>query len=245
MPGTTETAFANWSWMAPQLRRDGWCVWTFNYNPAIGLDGKLDEAHPFSGDIRSSAAYLARFVDLVRYATGAESVDLVGHSQGGGPLPRAYLKWYGGDKVVKNLVGITPSNHGTTVMGLQQLIEDTGTSMNGALTGFADEHNMTALPQQLTGSTFLRDLNSGGLTRPGVKYTVIASTKDTVVTPWTNSLIKEAGVVNQTIQDFCPADPTGHPGASFNVVTYQLVRNALDPAHSQPVKCTSVPASTR
>ena len=42
---------------------------------------------------------------------------MVGHSQGG-MMPRYYLKNLGGAAEVHTLVGLSPSNHGTTLDGL-------------------------------------------------------------------------------------------------------------------------------
>jgi hypothetical protein len=69
------------------------------------------------GDIPTSAGQLDAFVDRVRAASGAPEVDLVGHSQGG-MMPRWYLKFRGGASEVPTLVGLSPSNHGTTLNGL-------------------------------------------------------------------------------------------------------------------------------
>ena len=41
---------------------------------------------------------------------------MVGHSQGG-MMPRYYLKFLGGTAFVDDLVGMAPSNHGTTIAG--------------------------------------------------------------------------------------------------------------------------------
>ncbi|OEV22738.1 lipase, partial [Streptomyces nanshensis] len=49
-------------------------------------------------------------------------VDIVGHSQGG-MMPRYYLKFLGGAPKVNALVGIAPSNHGTTLSGLAALAD--------------------------------------------------------------------------------------------------------------------------
>ena len=92
IPGTSEDAFITWSYYGPRLKAAGFCAYTFNYNPETH---PLVEAAETSGNIYSTAAFMAHFVDRVLKATGAQKVNLVGHSQGGGPLPRAYIKYYG------------------------------------------------------------------------------------------------------------------------------------------------------
>lgn len=238
VPGTGEDAFATWSYYAPRLKAEGLCVYTFNYNP---LTNPLDEAKPFSGHIRSTAAFMAAFVDRVLAESGAQKVDLVGHSQGGGPLPRAYLKYYGGDQKVHRLVGLVPSNHGTTVYGLDRLLSTEGTLSNWMLTTNAARHNNYALPEQLVGSPFLQDLNDGGLTRPGVLYTVLTTRYDNVVIPYTNAVIAEPGVDNIVMQDVCAKDHTDHFGFTYDPVAYTVVRNVLLPQNPKPVTCVYVP----
>ncbi|MFD4377374.1 hypothetical protein [Streptomyces sp. NPDC058486] len=96
----------------------------------------------------------------------------------------------------------------------------------------------TACSQQITGSDFLRGLNAGGETHPAVSYTVIASRYDEVVTPYTSSFLAPApNVVNQRVQDACPAEFTEHLGIVYNDVATRLVLNALDPAHAQRPSC--------
>ena len=70
-----------------------------------------------TGPIAASAEELGAFVQKVLAATGAAQVDMVGHSQGG-MMPRYYLRFLGGASKVRTLVGLAPSNHGTTVDGL-------------------------------------------------------------------------------------------------------------------------------
>jgi pimeloyl-ACP methyl ester carboxylesterase len=115
--------------------------------PAIGIYGV--------GDIPSSAQELAAFVDQVLAATGAGEVDLVGHSQGG-MMPRNYLKYLGGAAEVHTLVGLSPSNHGTTLDGLFTLSSflPGASQFTGAF--------CPACQQQEAGSAFITDLNSGG-----------------------------------------------------------------------------------
>ncbi|MGW8351634.1 esterase/lipase family protein [Streptomyces wedmorensis] len=222
--GTFENRYANWAGLAPELKRQGYCVYALNYGGAVGPVTGL-------GDIRDSARELAAFVDRVRAATGAAKVDLVGHSQGG-MMPRHYLKNLGGTTKVDKLVALSPTNHGTSLLGLGTMarVIPLGDEFLGLL--------CTACSQQITGSDFVTALNSPGETHPGVTYTVIATRYDEVVTPYTSSFLAAApNVTNQRVQDFCPDDSTEHLGISYDPVATRLVLNALDPAHAQRPAC--------
>lgn len=59
-----------------------------------------------------SAAQLARFINKVRAATGAQTVDIVGHSQGT-YMPAYYLKELGGATKVTKYVSLAPLWKGT------------------------------------------------------------------------------------------------------------------------------------
>jgi len=112
----------NWQAASPILVNHGYCVFAFNYggsSPNADFQG--------TGEIAASAGQLASFVTQVLAATGASKVDIVGHSQGG-MMPRYYLKFLGGAAYVSTLVGLAPSNHGTTVDGLTTLTQDLGLS---------------------------------------------------------------------------------------------------------------------
>jgi triacylglycerol esterase/lipase EstA (alpha/beta hydrolase family) len=77
--GTLEAPALNWAALAPTLKNEGYCVFALTYGEnLLSLNGRF----PGLTDIRDSAGELRRFVDLVRFATGASKVDLVGHSQG-------------------------------------------------------------------------------------------------------------------------------------------------------------------
>ncbi|MDX2088462.1 MAG: alpha/beta fold hydrolase [Kofleriaceae bacterium] len=64
------------------------------------------------GRTAAAAKQLGWFIDEVRAATGAEQVDLVGHSMGG-VVGRYYVMLARGDGVVKNLVTIGSPHAGT------------------------------------------------------------------------------------------------------------------------------------
>ena len=241
IPGTTEDAFTTWSYYGPRMQAAGLCVYTFNYNP---MTHPLVEAVSTTGNIYSTAAFMAHFVDKVLKSTGADKVDLVGHSQGGGPLPRAYIKYYGGNKKVNHLIGIVPSNKGTSILGMEKFLNKSGRPANTIVGTVAKFLNMESVPQQLQGSTFLKELNAGGMTAPGVKYTVVATRFDNRVFPWTNALIPEPGAKNIVIQDVCPLDHSAHTNITYDPMTYQVVANALEPQQATPVKCTIRPFSS-
>ncbi|RBM12580.1 lipase [Prauserella sp. PE36] len=221
--GTFENRYNNWAALSPRLAEQGYCVFALNYG---GLAGNPIQG---TGDIPASAARLAAFVDDVLAATGAEKVDLVGHSQGG-LMPRYYIDNLGGAAEVASLVALTPSNHGTTLFGLSKLLNVIPAELVNLL--------CAACRQQFAGSDFLTELNADGETDPAVDYTVIATVFDEVVTPYTSSFLAPApNVTNQTLQDFCPGRLTEHVGISYDPAALRLVENALDPANASPPVC--------
>src|SRR5687768_15297235 len=158
--GTFEGAADNWSTVAPELKSAGYCVFALDY----GNRG--------TGDIAESAEQLERFVDAVLAATGARKVSMVGHSQGG-MMPRHYIKFLGGATKVDDLVGLAPSNHGTT---------NPGALVAGATVCLACD-------QQRAGSAFLAQLNEGDETPGRVSYTVVQTRYDEVVTPYSSAFL--------------------------------------------------------
>jgi triacylglycerol lipase len=180
--GTFEGALDNWSTVSPQLKNAGYCVFALDY----GDRG--------TGDIAVSAGELARFVDAVLAATGAHRVSLVGHSQGG-MMPRYYIKFLGGDAKVDDLIGLAPSNHGTT---------NPGALVAGATFCMACD-------QQRAGSDFLQRLNAGDETPGPVSYTVVETRYDEVVTPFTSAFLAAGpNTANILLQDACPAEVIDH-----------------------------------
>ncbi|MGC0334084.1 triacylglycerol esterase/lipase EstA (alpha/beta hydrolase family) [Streptomyces sp. SAI-170] len=234
--GTMENMNDIWRGAAPLLANEGYCVFAFSYGGS-----SADDPVQGVGSMVDGAAVLARFVDRVRAETGAAEVDLVGHSQGGGPVPRYYLKNFPGaaDKV-DQLIGITPSNHGTTLSGITELgrVLHTLEPTNSLL-----QKDHPALVEQQIGSDFNRALDAGGDTVPGVDYTVIATQYDEIVTPYTNGYLTAgpgATVENIHLQQTCWKDGTDHLEASYDPVVLTHVLNSLDPRHKRPLPCQVV-----
>jgi triacylglycerol esterase/lipase EstA (alpha/beta hydrolase family) len=231
--GTFANEDENWATLSPLLADNGYCVYTFNYGgpPFLGSVYGIN-------DIPTSAGQLSAFVNRVLGATHASRVDVVGHSQGG-MMPRYYLKLLGGSAKVRNLVGLAPSNHGTTLDGLttlEGLTPGAPRSSGGSLGTWC-----AACTQQEAGSPFLTKLNAGGDTVPGVTYTVIETKYDEVVTPYTSAFLSGPGVTNITLQSQCALDFDGHVGLAFDHIALRDVLNALDPAHAQAPVCGFVP----
>jgi triacylglycerol esterase/lipase EstA (alpha/beta hydrolase family) len=233
--GTFANMNNNWRAASPILVNHGYCVFAFNYggvSPTSDIQG--------TGEIAASAQQLAGFVNEVLAATGAAKVDLVGHSQGG-MMPRYYINFLGGASVVDKLVALAPSNYGTTLDGLTTFAQLLGLSslINGGLSALCE-----ACVEQEEGSSFLATLNAEP-TVPGVSYTVIESTDDEVVTPYTNAFLPAAAnVTNITLQHQCPLDATDHLEIAYDPVAMADMLNALDPADPVRVPCVLVLALT-
>jgi triacylglycerol esterase/lipase EstA (alpha/beta hydrolase family) len=230
--GTAEDEGSNWVSAAPLLANNGYCVYAFDYGQtSLSLEGRVDALNY----IQSSAQELSDFVNSVLSRTGASKVDIVGHSQGG-MMPNYYLKFLGGASKVNLLIGLAPSNHGTTVDGLTTLLEQIpGSSLLGGLLAVV---GAPSIPQQLVGSAFETHLFSGGDTVPGPRYVVIETTHDEIVTPYTNAFLSGPNVTNITIQSQCPTDPTEHIGLTEDSPALQNVLNQLSARPDQSFTAT-------
>ncbi|CAN3984367.1 esterase/lipase family protein [Kitasatospora purpeofusca] len=237
--GTFANRYENWLVLSPLLKSLGYCVFALDYGTVPGITSSGSGLLlPIGGlaPVADSAAQLGRFVDLVRGATGAAQVDLVGHSQGG-MLPNYYLKFLGGAAKVGKLVALAPSNHGTTLDGITNLAPYFPRVAELIYTACA------ACRDQAVGSDFNRRMASRPDTVPGVRYTVISTVYDEVVTPYRSQFLDGAGgagaaaVDNEVVQAHCPLSLAEHVAVAFAPTALHLVTNALDPAHATPVLC--------
>jgi len=180
----------NWGYIAPQLDAETFAI---------------DYGNRGTGDIRESARQLADYVDGVLAQTGATKVDIIGHSQGG-MMPRYYVKNLGGAAKVDDLIGLSPSNHGTDLAA-------------------AEGGTCVACTQQAAGSEFLTELNAGDETPGDVDYTVIQTRYDEVVTPYASAFLD--GATNILLQDKCRADVSEHLTIVVNQNAVRWIKNAL------------------
>jgi triacylglycerol lipase len=197
--GTFADMTVSWNLISPALKANGYCVFALDY----GNRG--------TGPIEQSAAELRDFVNRVLAATGSAKVSLVGHSQGG-MMPRYYIKFLGGARRVDDLVGLVPSNHGTTT----------------PLAPVAGDAGCVSCDQQIAGSAFLANLNAGDETPGSVSYTVVTTRYDEVVTPYRSAYLASGPrTTNVTLQDRCPLDVIDHVGIIYDAAALQWVEDAL------------------
>jgi triacylglycerol esterase/lipase EstA (alpha/beta hydrolase family) len=218
--GTFSSMYNSFGALSPDLVNNGYCVYAFNYGQTIPFSGFYA-----MGSIAASAAQLSAEVNSVLSETGASKVDLVGWSQGG-MMPRYYINNLGGAPKVNMLVGLAPSNYGTTLDGLTELVGELGLlRLATALLAVTCD----ACVEQLQGSSFLTSLNTSP-TVSSVQYVVIETADDEVVTPYTNAFLPAAAnVQNITLQDQCPQDASDHLSIGYDSNALQDVVNALGP----------------
>jgi triacylglycerol esterase/lipase EstA (alpha/beta hydrolase family) len=223
---------SNWVTGAPLLSNAGYCVYSFNYGETALSDfGRIDAL----GYIEKSAEELSSFVNQVLSKTKASKVDLVGHSQGG-MMPNYYLKFLGGAAKVNELIGLAPSNHGTTEDGLVTLLN--AFPFAPGLAKLIEFIGAPSLIQQEAGGAFQTKLFSGGDTVAGVRYVVIETSHDEVVTPYTNAFLSGSDVTNILLQNQCPTDPVEHIGMASDSPVWQNVLNQLSASPNASFKAT-------
>lgn len=203
---------------APAALRAAGFITRLNYqaSPAgANVPCTLSAAHP----------YPVVLVEGTLAKTGASKVDLAGWSQGG-MMPRYYINNLGGASKVNMLVGLAPSNYGTTLNGLATLVAELG--LLGLATALLSL-TCKACVQQIQGSSFLTSLNQTP-TVPGVKYVVIETADDDAVTPYTNAFLPAApNVQNITLQSQCGQDASDHLSIGYDSNALQDMINALGP----------------
>ena len=205
IPGTTLNPGVEFSWnWEPALAKLGWpyCSVTL---PDDGMN-----------DIQVAGEYVVYALRQM-HARSGRRVDIVGHSQGGMIGRWALRFWPRTRKMVDDLVGLSPSNHGT--------VDAIGACTTGCSPAFW---------QQRTGANFLRALNSYQETFPGISYTSVFTHTDEVVVPNLGPAASSSlhggggGIANVAIQDVCPLDASEHLAiGTYDDPAYELAIDAL------------------
>jgi len=195
---------------------------------------------PFVGGVRpiaDSAAEIKAFIGQVLTESGASKVDIVGHSEGA--FQSLYTtKTQGIASQVDKVVAIAPPTHGTTFAGLYNLAYIFGQAERAFVGQALSAFGCPACDQLGEGGSAVATLDNGPIAQPGVSYTIITSRYDELVTPTSTAFVREPGVVNEYVQDFCSFDPVGHIGEAYDTNVWHLVENALDPANAASFACS-------
>ena len=245
--GTWSQAASTWEKLAPALRAQGYCVVTITYGQR--KPGSLQNLFDLvgGGSIRDSARTLASFVDEVRRQTGARQVDIVGHSQGA-LVARQYMRFDGGTdardpsrNAVNTLVSLAGTNHGTS-FNRNQFLGAVAEALGVPVVRLVSLTVGPSYIEQMIGSPFLKTLNAGGDTRPGVRYVAIGTRDDTMVTPPERTFLTAgpgATVRNVWVQGGCPAATVDHMQITSDPRAMWLVSDALDPTYGRthPAPC--------
>lgn len=213
--GTTSNSDADFSW---------------NWNREFDLQHwaycDVDLPQSGNGDIQIAAQYVTYAIRHM-YAVGHRRIGIVGHSQGG-MIGRWSLKfWPDTRTMVADYVGLSASNHGTTIFNAQ--CQAIGCS--------------AANWQQAQHSHFLDTLNAGTETYPSIDYTEIATQEDEIVVPYTSPYLPAgAHVVDTTVQAICPLEVVDHFGMSYDNAAWLVGIDAL--THAGPAKLSRVSRTT-
>jgi pimeloyl-ACP methyl ester carboxylesterase len=226
-PGTSTTATENFGW---------------NWEPALQKLGipycAYDPPHQALGPVDVSGEYLV-YAIRTAYALAGRPIAIIGHSQGGMSMRWALRFWPDTRKLVADVVGLEPSNHGTTILA----------SPDCALLGCP-----AADWDQIYESPFIQALNSGAETFAGIGYTSTFSVDDEAVHPdsgpgnCSSCLSTGAGQIsNVELQSVCPHDTAGHvEGGTTDPVAYAVGIDAIthpgpaDPARISRSVCSEL-----
>ncbi|KAG0266349.1 hypothetical protein BG011_002468 [Mortierella polycephala] len=209
-------------------------------------------------DIRDSAKELDEFVTKVLNATGANSVEFIGHSEGT-VVAKWYAKFLDRHQKVNSVISVSPVGKGSSLQGLTDVIRAFG--FEKPLVDLVQQYCVACI-QLVEGSELMQELYEDGYdTVPGVRYLNIATRKDQIVTPYTNGLIdfkafqrhithdsSDPSVAkavqdskNLVIEDYCDKDPayTNHFGLFRSPFAFHAIDAFLSPQyHDGVLSCT-------
>jgi triacylglycerol lipase len=240
--GTWMNAYGTWSMIAPALASRGYRVFALNY-------GSNDESFLgrrtccfANGGLLDSSVEIAEFIDTVLERTGAQQVDVIGHSQGGAQarlLATGHDGRFAGDSPkIRNVIELAGSGHGTTMMGLGTMAAWLREKLRGKVDVSAVLRAVLGqcAEDQIVGSDVVQHINRHGDTVPGVTFTMISTRYDEVVTPWRTQFL-DAGD-GATVHNFCvqsdgnARDWSDHLSVCYSPRTVDLILERLTDSDS-------------
>ena len=230
--GTAGGAVTNWGTYGPLLHNEGYCVFTLTYGALPGQPWPISELGALADILEVSVPQVGEFVDRVLDATGAEQVDLVGHSQG--TLVSGLVAKVGRPGRVNTVASLAPLWDNSESEALADL---------ESLPGLLDQVTRIlppALSQMGPDSAASLALWQGGTPyAPGVRYLNVATRYDQLVTPYTAGLVEGPLTTNVVLQDGCEQNLAEHTAIVADGRAADLVLAALDPATPREPRCES------
>lgn len=212
VPGTAFTTATQFSWSwghALTLAGIPWCGVT---PPENSL-----------GDLTIAGEYDVYAIRNTYALSGNRPIAVVGHSQGA-MRPRWALRfWPDVRPMVADLVSVAPDNQGVS-LGAAAVVPPLASL---ACTTVACPQGVW---QQLVGSQFIRAVNSGQETFPGIDYTVVYSNFDGLVQPQDTVLHPAPGTSYRrvSIQSVCPLRMADHlTNGTTDSVSWALILDAI------------------
>lgn len=205
--GTLHSSMLSFKALGPRLVKEGHCVYSADY-------GAIDETNALKArrPVADNAQEVAMAIDRVLKQTGQSKIDVIGYSQGG--LIGFYLiRDKGYASKVRHFTAISPSVRGTT---------------SGGALRFNQAGTCPACADQFHESDFIRQFTTNAITVPGVKYTVLATRDDWIVTPFESQFVKEPGVRNILVQDKLNGKTVSHVGMMYDDAVIDLIVNAVN-----------------
>ncbi len=226
MHGTAGGAQTNWGAYVPLLVQQGFAPFTLTFGAPKNAPWPLSALGGLT-PIEDSAAEFGEFLDKVLDATGAQQVDVVGHSQG--TLVAAYYaKMLGGAARIDKCVSLAPLWQGTEVLTNKHA----GPIELHFTVDISHHLHLASAKQMMQGSRFLATLNSGGGPYvAGVRYVNISTRYDEFVRPYTSGQLPgddDHEVINIVVQDTCAKDFSDHLAIAGSPRAATMVLNALE-----------------
>lgn len=180
-----------------------------------------------TGDLRRQAQVLDAAARAAAERTGADSVDVVGHSAGG-VVARLWVREEGGDALARRVVTLGSPHHGTTIAALAS--------------DFTADGCPAGCRQLAPDSGLLRRLNAGDETPRGPVFVSIWTTVDDVVTPPASARLD--GALDLPVQSVCPDSVVPHGLLPSDPQVQALIVAELGPGEATtPTRCPAVAAA--
>ena len=207
--GTGLNGGNSWATFGAALAAEGFCVWA----PTVGAPAGAGSTGGLDSLTGASAPQLAAEIDRVRALTGADRVDLVGHSQGA--IVASYVAATGRAREVRTVVtlGADPARSGD---GPPEFVTEALEVISPGTARRDAQATLAWLGEE--GVPFAR----------GVRYVAVSSDHDELTGPVTAPVVPsfvDLAVVR--LQDGCEADRSGHLTVLASPRAVDLVTDAL------------------